>query len=186
MKKICDYIQYLPAVSEPLSADVYFIEGEKYCYIFDVGNNEEALEAISKVDKDKVVIISHYHKDHTGNIDKVDCKTLYVGDLTYEMIHKGTIVEESLIIHDGLEIEIRHCTSPHVNGSLVMIINNEYTLLGDVYSVRDTYDKELAHKMLDELKQIDTTYFVNSHLEECVVEKDILLEELCAYFNYSG
>ena len=184
MKEICKYIRYLPAVSKPLSADVYFIDGEKYCYIFDVGNNEEALEAISKVEKEKIIVISHYHKDHTGNIDNVDCKTLYVGDLTYETIQKGIIVEDSIIIQDGLKIEIRHCTSPHVNGSLVMIINNEYALLGDVYSVRDIYDEKLAYKMIDELKQINTKYFVNSHLKDNVVEKETLILELSRYFKY--
>ena len=49
MNVICDKIAYLPAVDDPLSADVYFIEGKENCYIYDVGNNEDSLHHINRI-----------------------------------------------------------------------------------------------------------------------------------------
>ncbi|MBP3611060.1 MAG: MBL fold metallo-hydrolase [Lachnospiraceae bacterium] len=179
MKKINEIIKYLPALPEPLSADVYFAEGENFCYIVDVGNNEQAVQEISSVTKKKIVILSHYHKDHTGNVDKLEYKELYVGDLTYETIQKGIIVTEKMVIQDGIELVIQPCPSPHVKGSLIVTINKEYTLLADLYFTKAGYDKELARQMLQTLEKLDTKYFVVSHQsEKNVFEKQELLERL--------
>lgn len=184
MERINNVITYLPASSEPLSADVYFIEGDTCCYIFDVGNNEAALQAISATKKEKIVILSHYHKDHTGNIDKVDYKELYVGDLTKETIQRGTVVTDKVVIHDGVELVIQQCPSPHTKGSLIVTVNKEYTLIADLYFTRAEYDKELANEMLKVLENEDTKYFVVSHQqEENVFEKQKLIAELKEYFK---
>lgn len=184
MKKITDYITYLPASSDPLSADVYFIEGDESCYLFDVGNNEAALQAISGAEKEKVVILSHYHKDHTGNIDKVDYKELYVGDLTKETIQRGTVVTDKVVIHDGVELVIQHCPSPHTKGSLIVTVNKEYTLIADLYFTKAGYDKELADEMLKKLETLDTKYFVVSHQQgENIFEKQKMITELKEYFK---
>ena len=184
MEKINNVITYLPASPAPLSADVYFIEGDEKCYVFDVGNNEAALQEISVVKKEKIVILSHYHKDHTGNIDKVDYKELYVGDLTKKTIQRGTIVTDAVVIHDGVELVIQHCPSPHTKGSLIVTVNKEYTLIADLYFTRAGYDKELANEMLEKLETLETKYFVVSHqLEENVFEKQKLIAELKEYFK---
>ena len=49
MNVISDKIAYLPAVDDPLSADVYFIKGKANCYIYDVGNNEDSLHHINRI-----------------------------------------------------------------------------------------------------------------------------------------
>ena len=184
MKRINNVITYLPASSEPLSADVYFIEGDANCYVFDVGNKEDALQAISAMKREKVVILSHYHKDHTGNIDKVVYKELYVGDLTKETIQRGTVVTDEVIVRDGVELVIWQCPSPHTKGSLVVTVNREYTLIADLYFTRAGYDKELANAMLEALEQVDTKYFVVSHQRgENVFEKQKLIAELKEYFK---
>ena len=184
MERINSVITYIPASLEPLSADVYFIEGDICCYIFDVGNNKAALQEISAVKKEKVVILSHYHNDHTGNIDKVNYKELYVGDLTKETIQRGTVVTDEFVIHDGVELLIQHCPSPHVNGSLIVTVNKEYTLIADLYFTRAGYDKELANEMLKELEALETKYFVVSHQQgENIFEKQKLIAELKEYFK---
>lgn len=98
MNLINDRIIYLPASNNPLSADVYFINGDKCCYIYDVGNDDNSLHCINKVDKKKVIILSHYHKDHTGNIKYMEVNDLYVGKKTYEIIDKGKVVEDAFTI----------------------------------------------------------------------------------------
>ncbi len=71
MNVITEKIKYLPATGDPLSADVNFIEGSGQCYIYDVGNNDVSLQLINRTDKEKTIILSHYRKDHTGNIDHI-------------------------------------------------------------------------------------------------------------------
>ena len=183
MNMIGKRIKYLPATSNPLSADVYCIEGDQYCYVYDVGNDDRSLRYINQIGKEKVVVLSHHHKDHTGNIDGVHYRDLFVGKKTYEAIGKGVIVEDTLTINDGVRIDVIHCTSPHTDGSLIVTIDNEYTLIADLYFTRPPFDKEKAMKMIDSLRSIDTKYFVISHQEEeKAIPKDKLIAELTAYF----
>ena len=184
MNTIGEKIKYLPATNDPLSADVYCIDGEKYCYIYDVGNNNPSLQYINQVSKEMVVILSHHHKDHTGNIAGIHYRDLYVGKKTYEAIGKGVIVEDKLTITDGVKIDIAHCVSPHTDGSLIITVDNEYTLIADLYFTRPPFDKEKAMKMIESLRNIDTKYFVISHQEdEKVISKVKLIVELTDYFN---
>lgn len=184
MESISAYLQYIPSSQEPLSAEAYIVNGEKYAYIFDVGSNEKTLQYLSDVPKEKIVILSHFHQDHTANIDKLSYKKLYVGELTYEKIQKGIVVEECLTINDGVKIEIRNCPSPHTEGSLIVTVNGEYTLLADLYFTKPGHNQEMAYKMLEILKILDTKYFVVSHQEkENIFEKEILIKELNEYFQ---
>lgn len=184
MNVITQKLRYIPASEDPLSADVYFIEGDHCCYIYDVGNNAHSLHQINQTAKEKSVILSHYHKDHTGNIAQIHCRDLYVGKKTYEMIGKGMIVEDILTICDGIKIEIMHCPSVHTDGSLIANIDHMHTLIGDLYFTRHPFDKEKAMKMIEFLTGIDTKYFVISHREDDkVVLKETLIAELQDYFG---
>lgn len=183
MNVITDYIKYLPATDDPLSADVYFIEGEKFCYIYDVGNNDIALRHINQIQKEKCIILSHYHKDHTGNIDRINYSNLYVGNKTFEVINKGKIIKDALTLYDGIKIEILPCISPHTEGSLVVTINNEYTLIADLFFTHPPFDKNIVSNMIDTLHKIDTKYLVVSHQEEKkIFLKHDFIAELSDYF----
>ena len=184
MNLITERIKYIPATCDPLSADVYFIEGDKYCYIYDVGNDDNSLHHINEVEKEKIVVLSHYHEDHVGNIDCINYRNLYVGKKTYETIGNGKLVEDVITINDGVKIEIIHCTSPHTDGSLILNVDNEYTLIADLYFTRPPFDRDKAIKMIDILNNINTKYFVISHQEdEKIVSKEKLVAELLDYFN---
>jgi glyoxylase-like metal-dependent hydrolase (beta-lactamase superfamily II) len=184
MNLITERIKYLPATCDPLSADVYFIEGDKYCYIYDVGNDDNSLHHINEVEKEKIVVLSHYHEDHVGNIDCINYRNLYVGKKTYETIGNGKLVEDVITINDGVKIEIIHCTSPHTDGSLILNVDNEYTLIADLYFTRPPFDRDKAIKMIDILNNINTKYFVISHQEDVkIVSKEKLVAELLDYFN---
>ena len=184
MNTISGKIKYLPATNDPLSADVYCIEGDKYCYVYDVGNDDRSLQYINQIGKEKVVVLSHHHKDHTGNIVGLHYRDLYVGKKTYEIIGKGIIVEDALTINDGVRIDVTHCPSPHTDGSLIVTVDNEYTLIADLYFTRPPFDKEKAMRMIESLRNVDTKYFVVSHQEdEKVMPKEKLIAELSAYFG---
>ena len=184
MNLITERIKYLPATSNPLSADIYFIEGDKHCYIYDVGNDDNSLQCIHQVDKEKVVILSHYHKDHTGNMERIDVHNLYVGRKTYETIGRGKIVEDTYTMNDCVKIEVIPCPSPHTEGSLIVNVDNEYCLIADLYFTRPPFNVSEAMTMIDTLKNIDTKYFVVSHQEdEKIIPKEKLIAELFDYFT---
>ena len=184
MNTIGKRIKYLPATNDPLSADVYCIDGDQYCYVYDVGNNNRSLQHINQISKEKIVILSHHHKDHTGNIADVHYHNLYVGKKTYDAIGKGIILEDKLTINDGVRIDVIQCISPHTDGSLIITVDNEYTLIADLYFTRPPFEMEKAMKMIETLRDIDTKYFVISHQEdEKVIPKEKLIAELTAYFN---
>lgn len=184
MNKITDYLQYIPGTSDPLSADVFVVTGEKRTYIFDVGSSEDSFQALNELPGEKTIILSHFHKDHTGNLDRLTYRDCYVGDLTFEKIGCGTVVTDKLTIYDGVEVEIQPCPSPHTPGSLILTINREYTLLADLYFTKPDYDRELAKAMLDVLQGLDTKYFVVSHQEgKPVFAKEYLIEELTNNFR---
>lgn len=184
MNAIGKRIKYLPATNDPLSADVYCVDGDECCYVYDVGNNDNSLHHINQISKEKIVILSHHHKDHTGNIEGIHYRELYVGKKTYEAIGKGIIVADKFTIHDGITIDVIPCTSPHTEGSLIITVDNEYTLIADLYFTRPPFDKEKAMKMIGSLSSIDTKYFVISHQEEeKVIPKENLIVELSEYFN---
>ena len=185
MNTIGERIKYLPAENDPLSADVYCIEGDQYCYVYDVGNDDRSLQYINELSKERVIILSHYHKDHIGNIEDIHYRDLYVGKKTHEAIGKGIIVEDAITINDGVRIDVIHCISPHTDGSLIITVDNEYTLIADLYFTRAPFDKEKAMKMLDSLRNVDTKYYVVSHQEdEKVIPKEHLIVELTAYFSH--
>ena len=51
-RKISDDIYYIQATDIPLSSDVGIVEGKDFCWVFDVGNNEETLQALTEIKKD--------------------------------------------------------------------------------------------------------------------------------------
>lgn len=184
MQHLSDEIRYLPASREPLCAEVFFIEGEKCTYIYDVGCGEAALQALRAVEKPMVLTISHFHQDHAANVKDVACRQLYVGSYLGKKLGMGTVVRDAVTIDDGVHIEIRHCPSPHAKGSLILTVNNTYTLVGDLCFARPgQVDRGLAMHMLKVLQGVDTQYFVTSHEEEKVHEKAGFLRQLRTYFD---
>lgn len=177
MKRINDYIQYIEPSTVPLSAAVYIIEGEQNTYVYDVGRAEENVEILSEIDP-KVIILSHYHGDHSDNIHKLNCKQLYAGDLCADTLGKGHVVHDVLNLSDGVELCIRSCPSVHVGGSLILTVNKEYCLLGDVHLHRATFDSGTAWQMLAVLKRIKCKYFLVSHGDELIIERETLLRQL--------
>lgn len=184
MEKITDYLHYLPAESEPLSADVFVIEGQRQIYIFDVGSNEEAFRLLDGLPKEKTVILSHFHKDHAGNLSRLTCRKLYVGDAAFEKIGIGTVITDKLTIYDGVKLDIQPCPSPHTPGSLIATVNDEYTLIADLYFTKPDYDRAAAQAMLEVLQGLDTSWFVVSHQKgNCVFPKAYVMEELRKLFG---
>ena len=107
-----------------------------------------------------------------------------IRNIVEKAIGKDIIVEDAFTINDSVNIDVIHCTSPHTDGSLILTVDNEYTLIADLYFTRPPFDMDKAMKMLESLRNIDTKYFVVSHQEnEKVILKDKMIAELADYFN---
>lgn len=167
-------------MDEPiLSAEVFVIKGDKYTYLFDVGNNKDIIDEINKL-KIKDVILSHFHLDHVGSLKCIDCEKVLCSSYTSTRIDTNNyeIVENVKEIIDGkLRLKIIKIPSTHSKGSLVLNINQEYTLVGDgLYGERRGYNVSLLYEMIKEIKKIETTYFVLSHGPRIITKEELITE----------
>ena len=66
--KINDYMSYLPATEDPLSADVGIVYTKAGTFFFDAGSSQEAFDLIENTEGVRHIVISHFHTDHAANI----------------------------------------------------------------------------------------------------------------------
>ena len=71
--KINDKISYIKASENPLSADVGIINVCGATWLYDVGSNEDITKLLCG---EYNVVLSHFHTDHIGNIDKIRAKDI--------------------------------------------------------------------------------------------------------------
>lgn len=176
MLKITDNIEYLPSSNEPLSADVYVIRGAKNNYIIDTGSNDEAFKIIEGI-KNKIIIITHFHADHIGNLSRIDIPdaNLYVGKYTKDYCKCGTEILDSITIEDGANIRISAIPSSHAKGSLAITVDNKWLFLGDsYYCSAKGYNVSLLHDEMEFLKNEPFEYAILSHDENRYSKKEIL------------
>ena len=184
MSDICPRVRHIPAAEAPLSADAFIIEGDTRYYVYDVGCNDEAFEALSALDKPVTVILSHFHRDHIGNMARLVPEKVLAGARTCKYVDNATLVDAPLVIRDGVEIIVQPCVSPHAPGCLVATVDGEYTFIGDLHYARPGTGQGEAKGMLNVLKTLNTRYFVVSHAQgNPLVEKAALLRDIKAYFE---
>ncbi len=186
--KITERISYIPASKEPLSADVIFIEGEEYLYVFDVGNNVQVAEYINGIPKKKKVFLSHFHADHIGNLSRVACETVFCGTETKKHMEKisphtmETYVTEPLILNDGISVGIYPVPSSHAKGSLLLMAG-DYLFLGDslycqAKGERAFYNAQLLQEEIRLLKALPATYVFSSHEKRPIKPKTVAVRFL--------
>lgn len=173
------FIKRIEMSENPLSADVFFVQGREYTYIVDVGSNDASYEAIKSIPKKKI-IITHFHADHGENLRRLNLpdEDLFVGDYTAKYYGGGTVIKEPMHIEDGVFIDILPLPSSHAKGSLTVIVNKSVILLGDgCYSNNKGYNVSLLHDLIKILKAAEFTTAIKSH-ESKEYSKEELIEEL--------
>ena len=176
MITLTPYLSILPSSDSPLSADVYFIRGDKHTYIIDVGSNDTSYEAVKNT-PDKKVIITHFHEDHTDNIKRlmIPEEDLYVGNYTRKSIRYGTEIDSKLTIDDGVHLTIVPIPNSHAKGSLCVTVNDEYLILGDAfYSNIKGYNVSLLSEEIKLLKELDYKYVLMSHKDKAHEKDEII------------
>ena len=195
-------LRHICCYTEPLSADVFIVEGQNNIYMYDTGNGDESLNEIKSIlneysDKPVKIIISHFHPDHMGNIDKIEKDKIYASTNTIKYMNEkdkelSEIVSDRLEITDGkLNLDIIYLPSSHAKGCIAMNINREICLLGDAtYSTMKAgqivYNRSLLSEELATLNKIDTKKFVLSHQKELFKSKESVINELKEIYKSSN
>lgn len=173
----------VPPQSVPLSSDVFIVEGNERFYVFDAGASDAAYKTIAGLGKPVTFILSHFHRDHTANLSRLEGEVLG-GARSCKYIGRGTKVDAALRIEDGLSLLVQPCVSPHAPGCLILTINHSCTLLGDLLYAQPGAGAGETVGMLRTLKGLDTRYFISSHGETVqLVAKESLLGALKAGIN---
>lgn len=181
--QISERISYWKATENPLSADIGVVAGDKYIWVFDAGDGEEACECIQSLVGSLNLVVSHFHKDHCGNVSKVDYSNLYQGAHTLKYTHAGEVVRGDMWIEDGVKIHLFEIPSGHAKGCIGMEVGEEYAFLGDaIYcSVKDgkpVYNANLLGEQIKMLRALRAKYFLLSHRERFVCKKEVVLRQL--------
>ena len=124
--KINDYMSYVPATEDPLSADVGIVYTKSGTFFFDAGSRQEAFDLIENTEGVRHIVISHFHTDHAANIQKLvrgknlrltsvslediknltpETDTLTVGSFTYKKYGCGTNLRSLVNIEQKLYLE---------------------------------------------------------------------------------
>ena len=180
-KIIAKNISYITPVRNPLSSNVVVVEGEKYLFIYDVGSHKNIpsmlLELSKEKEKEIYIILSHFHPDHITNLRKVEWAKIYQGKNTFKYTHIGDIVENEMCINDGdMDLVIFPMPSSHAKGSLAVMIDKKYCLLGDALypshkGDKTVYNVGILKQQIDLLKNISASYVMISHREPFLQKK---------------
>lgn len=185
MRNLNNFISIIEASEEPLSADVYFIKGEIYTYIIDVGSNDISYEEIEKI-PDKKVFITHFHADHMGNLDRISIEdeNLYVGDYVRKTKGRGTLVDNETVLNDGkLTIKVYPLPNSHAKGALCISINDEYLFMGDsFYCSQRGHNVSLLHDEISTLENISFQKAILSH-DNTIHDRDEIIGTLKDIFS---
>ena len=167
----------LPGQDDPLSSDVFTIQGRNTTFIFDAGASDIAADYINGIEGDKILVISHFHQDHTANVGRLQgIKAIYGGRKTCDHIKTGTVVNEKLGLLDGVAIDVMPLTSCHAKGSLMMCLNSTWLFVGDAMCPCSTplgegWNAGMLLSTIREIGSVDAQWVIPSHTGE-VLSKD--------------
>lgn len=181
--EIDNRISYWRATENPLSADIGVIEGDECTWIFDVGCSEEAAECIGSISTPKKIILSHFHPDHTANLNKVDFDMLYQGAHTLRYTQMGEVVSGHLWLEDGVKLHLFELPCSHAKGSIGLEIDDKYAFLGDaaycmMKAGKQAYNANLLAEEIKVLRNLQAEYFLLSHDKRFVRRKEVVLAQL--------
>lgn len=164
MLKINDSYSIIKGSENPLSSDVSIIENDDVLIIFEAGNSEKIINELNSINKDKVLVISHFHEDHLTSYSRINHIGMYVGDNTYKYTNEGTIVDKDLYIGN---VHLFRLSSCHAKGSIGLEVN-DYAFIGD--GLAPTYKRggyvynvQMLKEEIDELSKLKANYLVSSH-----------------------
>ncbi len=179
MKQITinEKITYIPCSDDPLSADIGVIRDGDGTWLYDVGADERAIAGLTG---SYSVVLSHFHQDHTGNLERLNPKALYVSGETKRHVGMGTAVDQDVRIGS---LHIFPLPSSHCKGCLGLEVDGRYAFVGDaLYSkFRDgccIFNAQLVKEEIAVLKRLNAPYLLVSHFEGLIRPREAVIAEL--------
>lgn len=185
IKTVDEKISYIEASEDPLSADVGIIRSGGITWIFDVGNGEAAAEKINGLEGEKRVVLSHFHADHTANLDRISYTELYGGAFTCKKLKKGISVETDLRLGD---IHLFPIPSTHAKGC-IGLETGSFAFLGDSTYAAEIEDKAaynagLLLETIRTLKSLNAESFLISHDKPFIQPRERVIKKLEKIYSY--
>ena len=126
------------------------------------------------------IVLSHFHRDHTGNIERIHEGALYGSKETCRHMGRGTIVEQERT--EG-RLRIFPLPSSHARGCLGLEVDGRYAFVGDALygrmkAGRCVYNAQFLKEEIAVLKGLRAPYLLVSHWKGMVREREAVIEEL--------
>lgn len=174
---INDKISYIPCSDNPLSADIGVIREGKDIWLYDVGSN---MDHICELTGNYSIVLSHFHQDHTGNLQQLNIKQLYVSKETRRHVGMGTIVKEDIRIG---QLHLFPLPSSHCKGCLGLEVDETYAFVGDALYCKArngcyVYNAQLVREEIAVLKKVKAPYLLVSHVQGFVRRREEVIAEL--------
>ena len=178
---INEKIGYLPGGEDPLSSDIGTIRDGGVTWLFDVGDGAARAEGLTG---HYSIVLSHFHRDHTGNVDLFQTSSLFVSKQTYSHVHRGTVVTESFTAGN---LRVFPLPSSHAKGCLGLEVDGTYAFVGDALFCRSkgglyVYNAQLLKDEIAVLKALRAPYLLKSHQMGHVCKKEDAIAELEAIY----
>ncbi|MDE7281278.1 MAG: MBL fold metallo-hydrolase [Ruminiclostridium sp.] len=163
-------------------------------WIFDVGSNDKALELVSGIEGERRIVLSHFHADHTANLQRLSLgenDKIYGGSFTRKKFADKAdiaVVDKDLYFDEG--IHLFPIPSAHAKGC-VGLETDGFAFVGDstycdVREGKAVYNAGQLQGLIKALKGLKAEKLLLSHEEplECDRETEIArLEEIYALRN---
>lgn len=185
---INDKISCIEGSEFPLSGDIGIIREGNARWLYDVGNGEDKMAALSKSCN---VVLSHFHPDHIGNIGRAAAKNIYLSKETYAHLPKEVLAASCIhIVTTPICIDnlyIFTLPSSHAKGCLGLEIDGMYAFVGDALYCKTkkdscVYNAQLLQEEIKVLKKLSAEFLLVSHWKGLVRSKTEVLAELEAIY----
>ena len=164
LREISSHILQIPAVDQPLSADIGIIRTAERLWVYDVGSAPAAAAAVNAMQGEKYVVLSHFHADHSANLPRIERQALFAGAFSCKKFG-GTAVTAPLRFADG--VELFPLPSSHAKGCVGLAYEN-YAFVGDaLYPMyrggSAVYNAGQVQALRAALAQLDAEFLLVSH-----------------------
>lgn len=179
---ISDTISYIPSAADPLSADIGIIRAGGAVWLYDVGCGDSR---VFRPDIGCKIVLSHFHPDHTGNLDKIPFEELYVSKETRAHVGRGTLVSGSVRMGN---LHIFPLPSSHAKGCLGLEVDGTYAFVGDALYCRHkngryVYNAQVLKDEIQVLKGLSAPYLLVSHHPGLIRRREEVMAQLEAIYN---
>lgn len=181
IQQISETIHYLPASENPLSADIGMIRDGGSVWLYDVGNNPQAVERLTGRYN---VVLSHFHADHTGNLGLIQTQDVFVSGETGRHVGMGTVVDRDLYIGS---LHLFPLPSSHCKGCLGLEVDGRYAFVGDALYCKTKngaclFRAPLVRDLLHALKKLNAPDLLVSHFPGLIRPRAEVIAELEALY----